>query len=171
MNCIFRQAHASDLEQIMGIIRDAQAMMGEEGRTQWQDGYPAAADIMRDLEKGYGYVLADPSDCGIQAYGAVVFDGEPTYDVIDGKWLSNKPFVVVHRQATARALMGHGLGAEFLKNVESLAASRGIEAFRIDTNYDNRYMLRLLEKQGFSYCGIITLGSGDKRMAFEKEVY
>lgn len=171
MNRIFRQAQHSDLEQIMSIIRDAQAMMGEEGRTQWQDGYPASSDIVRDLERGYGYVLADPSDGGILAYGAVVFDGEPTYDVIEGKWLSDNPFVVVHRQATARALMGRGLGAEFLNNVESLATSRDIPSFRIDTNHDNRYMLRLLEKQGFSYCGIITLGSGDKRMAFEKEIY
>ena len=163
---MFRRAQMSDLDQVMGIIRDAQAMMAEEGRTQWQDGYPSASDIVSDIEKGYAYVLE--SDEGLLAYGAVVFDGEPTYAEIEGQWHCDKPYVVVHRQATARRLMGRGLGAKFLGCVEMLALENGFENFRIDTNYDNGYMLKLLGKQGFSYCGIITLRSGDKRQAFEK---
>ena len=71
----------SDLDQVLSIIRDAQAMMAEEGRNQWQDGYPAASDIVSDIEKGYGYVL--DKEEGIVAYGAVVFDGEPTYERIE----------------------------------------------------------------------------------------
>lgn len=163
---MFRKAQISDLDQVLSIIRDAQTMMAEEGRTQWQDGYPAASDIVSDIEKGYGYVL--DKEEGIVAYGAVVFDGEPTYERIEGSWLCDKPYVVVHRQATARRLMGRGLGAEFLGCVEKLALENAVEDFRIDTNYDNAYMLKLLGRQGFSYCGIITIRSGDKRQAFEK---
>lgn len=166
MSAMFRKADKSELEQIMSIIRDAQAMMAQEGRTQWQDGYPSEVNILSDIQKGYAYVLEEEGD--IVAYGAVVFDGEPSYDIIEGKWLSDKSYVVVHRQATARRLMGRGLGRQFLHEVERLALKRGVESFRIDTNYDNRYMLKLLERLEFCYCGIITLDSGDKRKAFEK---
>lgn len=87
------------------------------------------------------------------AYGAVVFDGEPAYDAIDGQWLTDEPYVLVHRIAVADGERGRGVAAEFLHRVEALASERGVKAFRIDTNFDNRTMLRLLERTGFSYCG------------------
>jgi len=37
----------------------------------------------------------------------------------------------------------------------------------VDTNFDNRYMLRMLERLRFAYCGKIVYGSGE-RLAFEK---
>ncbi len=45
--------------------------------------------------------------------------------------------------------------------------ARDVEAFRVDTNFDNRIMLRLLEKEGCSFCGKIRYDSGE-RLAFEK---
>lgn len=35
------------------------------------------------------------------AYAAVVYDGEPAYDAIEGRWLTAGPYVVVHRLAVA----------------------------------------------------------------------
>ena len=51
-----------------------------------------------------------------------------------------------------------------------------IEGFRklldhinlIDTHEDNQSMQKLLAKNQFSYCGIIYLSDGSKRLAFEK---
>ena len=59
--------------------------------------------------------------------------------------------------------------AEFLRQVEEMARERGVKAFRIDTNYDNRPMLRLLERTGFTPCGKVVYRSGE-RLAFEKEL-
>ena len=95
------------------------------------------------------------------AYGAVVFDGEPAYDAIDGQWLTDGPYVLVHRIAVADGERGRGVAAEFLHRVEAL--------FRIDTNFDNRTMLRLLERTGFSYCGKVVYRSGE-RLAYEKRL-
>ncbi|WP_418983410.1 N-acetyltransferase family protein [Alistipes sp.] len=166
----FREAVAADLPQILRIIAQAKAQMRALGSTQWQDGYPAEADIRRDLRLGYGYVLvrAAAPDRPI-AYGAVVFDGEAAYAGIAGSWLTEGPYVVVHRLAVADGEKGRGAATAFMRRTEALARARGVRAFRIDTNFDNRYMLRMLSRLGFAYCGKIRYESGE-RLAFEKRL-
>ena len=39
---------------------------------------------------------------------------------------------------------------------------------RIDTHQDNLPMRRCLERNGFSYCGIIHIADGSERIAFQK---
>lgn len=103
----------------------------------------------------------------IVAYGAILFDGEPTYAEIRGAWLTAGPYVVVHRLAVADEALENGLGTEFLRHAARLALERGIRAFRIDTNFDNHRMLRILARSGFTRCGTIRCRSG-QREAFEK---
>ena len=185
---LFRRARPADTERIMEIIRQAQAQMRALGSLQWQDGYPARTDIDNDIARGYGYVFEksgtaeEPAAAGTPqkcdkgrasgaaiAYGAVVFDGEPAYDAIDGQWLTDEPYVLVHRIAVADGERGRGVAAEFLHRVETLAQERGVKAFRIDTNFDNQTMLRLLERTGFTYCGKVVYRSGE-RLAYEKRI-
>ena len=169
---IFRQAKSCEADRIMQIIRQAQARMHAAGSNQWQDGYPAPGHISADIGRGRGYVLCKPGAEGahaVIAYGAVVFDGEPAYDAIDGEWLTDGPYVLVHRIAVADGERGRGVGAEFLRRTETLALERGVGAFRIDTNFDNQTMLRLIERAGFTYCGKVVYRSGE-RLAFEKRL-
>lgn len=167
---LFREAVATDMPRIGEIIAQAKAQMRALGSEQWQDGYPADTDIRRDIRLGYGYVL---THAGVPArpiaYGAVVFDGEAAYGNIDGKWLTAGPYVVVHRLAVADGEKGRGVATEFIRRTQLLARGRSVQAMRIDTNYDNRYMLRLLERGGFSCCGKIFYQSGE-RLAFEKRL-
>ena len=72
-----------------------------------------------------------------------------------------------NRRAVADGEKGRGVAAEFMRRTEALARERGVGSFRVDTNFDNRYMLRMLERLGFAYCGKIVYGSGE-RLAFEK---
>ena len=156
---IFRQAQSCETDRIMQIIRQAQARMHAAGSRQWQDGYPAPGHISADIGRNRGYVLCKPGVEGplsVIAYGAVVFDGEPAYDAIDGQWLTDEQ-------------RGRGVAAEFLHRVETLAQERGVKAFRIDTNFDNQTMLRLLERTGFTYCGKVVYRSGE-RLAYEKRI-
>lgn len=147
------------------IIRDAVSRMLCAGRNQWDESYPSDTHIYDDIVSGVGYVLE--GDDGITAYGAVVFDGEPAYDSIDGEWLSDSSYVAVHRMAVAERMLSRGYGRMFLSAVESFAADRRVGAFRIDTNYDNAEMLRLLDRCRFEQCGIIHYPKGE-RIAFEK---
>ena len=56
----YRKAEPADAERIMEIIRQAQAQMRALGSRQWQDGYPATADIGHDIACGYGWVFEKP---------------------------------------------------------------------------------------------------------------
>ena len=145
---LFRPTLPDDLERICTIIRQAQAQMRLRGSRQWQNGYPAAAHITDDIDRGYGHVLCTHTGL-VVAYGAVVFDGEPAYAEIDGTWLDQAPYVVLHRLAVAQEVKGQGIATEFMRRTMTLARERGTGSFRIDTNFDNRCMLRLLAKFGF----------------------
>lgn len=174
---LFRPAAKGDTPRILAIIRQAQAQMRAAGSRQWQDGYPAPSHIDADIARGAGYVLCKSGSTEVPrqteqlviAYGAVVFDGEPAYAHIDGRWRTQAPYVVVHRLAVADGEKGRGVAAEFLRQTEDMASQRGMRSFRIDTNFDNRPMLRLLERQGFAPCGRIFYDSGE-RLAFEKKI-
>lgn len=63
---------------------------------------------------------------------------------------------------------GQGLASEIIKEIEKMCLSRKIHSIRIDTHEDNKPMQRLIEKNGFKYCGIIYLNDKSKRLAFEK---
>lgn len=181
----FRKAVPEDSVAAWSILKAAKERMRLEGRTQWQGTYPSPDSVEDDIRKGYGYVLeALPSgqmafshssgmSClsvtvqeRVAAYGAVVFDGEPAYDALEGKWLSEQPYVAVHRLAVAGGFAGRGLAQHFLQEAAKLAVSMGIHSFKVDTNHDNVQMLHILDKLGFSFCGTVRYES--PRLAFEK---
>ena len=97
----------------------------------------------------------------------MVFDGEPAYDAIEGAWLTDGEYVVLHRMAVADGEKGRGVATEFMRRVEAMAHGRGTGSMRVDTKFDNRYMLRMLGRLGFVYCGKVRYRSGE-RLAFEK---
>ena len=162
---LFRKAGPDDAGQIWQIILQAKEQMRLLGRCQWQDGYPAFENITGDIENGHGYVLSENGH--VIAYGAVIFDREPAYNSIDGNWLTDQPYVVVHRLAVADKVKQRGIGTLFMQEVEKLSRSKGIKSFRVDTNFDNLFMQKMLSKLEFTYCGEIVYVS-NKRMAYEK---
>ena len=95
------------------------------------------------------------------AYFALLPSPEPTYDVIDGAWLTDEPYGVIHRMASYPDV--HGIFAAII----DFAAARYAH-LRIDTHRDNRIMQHLIEKHGFTYCGIIRLEDGAPRLAYER---
>ena len=103
----------------------------------------------------------------LRAYGAVLFGGEPAYGSIEGEWLCQPPYVVVHRLAVAQEMRRCGLATRFMREVETFARNAGLHSFRVDTNFDNRYMRSLLSALGFTYCGEIFYAHGSRR-AYEK---
>lgn len=162
---LFREARLSDVVAIGRIFQDAVARMISEGKKQWNEIYPTEEHAIADIRHHNGYVLE--CDGEVEAYGAVIFTGEPAYEKLRGEWLADTPYVVVHRLAVSSKAQGRGLACRFFSAVEHLAVSKGIGSFRVDTNFDNERMLCLLDKCGFEYCGDITYECGDRR-AFEK---
>ena len=124
--------------------------MRAAGSSQWQDGYPAPGHISADIGRGCGYVLCRPGvrECrAIIAYGAVAFNGEPAYEALEGEWLTDGPYVVVHRMAVADGECGKGVAAEFLRLrlLESMAAGGDEMPLVIGLKYYGLYVLKSYE--------------------------
>ncbi|NBU80745.1 MAG: GNAT family N-acetyltransferase [Flavobacteriaceae bacterium] len=165
MNYNFRKAIVSDMSQIWTIIQQAIVRRKNDGSQQWQDGYPNEDVIKQDIAKGIGYVLTD--DNTIIGYAAILFNDEPAYELIKGTWLTNEEFIVVHRVAITDNYIGKGLAQKIFLFTEDLAIENKIFSIKVDTNFDNIPMLKILEKLGYSYCGEVSF-RGNARKAFEK---
>ena len=164
----FQRASADQVDEILVVIEHAKRQLATSGSDQWQDGYPNRASIEEDIRHKWGYVLTTPQH-QIAAYGAIVFDGEQAYNDLEGSWTTDQNYVVVHRLAVAEGMKHRGIASEFMRRTETLASSKGIHAFRIDTHQLNVIMLQLLQRFGFTYCGIVRYGTGIRK-AFEKTI-
>lgn len=166
MALTLRKSLPEDIPAIMELVGQAQEYFRSKGIDQWQNGYPNPDSIMNDIALEHGFVLEKEGI--IVATAMISFDGEPTYNKIDGAWLTDQPYVVVHRVAVRNDLKGQNLAGEIFDHVEQMCRERGINSFRVDTHEKNLSMQRLLTKRGFRYCGIITVSYGAERFAFEK---
>ncbi|MGC4039723.1 MAG: GNAT family N-acetyltransferase [Flavobacterium sp.] len=165
MNYLFRAATEAEIPQIWEILQQAIQRRKEDGSNQWQNGYPNPDTVRNDIGKGVGYVLADGEK--VIAYSAVLINDEPAYSEINGKWLTNDDFVVIHRVAISEAYLGQGLVQKMFGHFEDFAQQNGIRSIKVDTNFDNPAMLRIMDKAGYTYCGEVYF-NGSPRKAFEK---
>lgn len=150
----FRKAIESDVNTIMNIIKQAQAYFKEQGINQWQNNYPNSETIENDIINKNSYVLLNDNII----IGTVVlsFDGEKSYEFIyDGNWKSNFEYAVIHRIAVDTNYKGLGLASTIINNVKEICVNKGVCSIKVDTQKDNISMQKLLEKNGFEYCGII----------------
>ncbi|WP_040597873.1 GNAT family N-acetyltransferase [Alloprevotella rava] len=172
MQTLFRPARPTDFDAVFRILRGAAKTMVAKGRQQWDEHYPAKADLQADFNLGIGYVIEENAE--VVAYAAISFRGEPAYDVLEGHWLSDMPYAVVHRMAVLHAALGRGHARHIFSEVERLCREREVGSIRIDTNYDNVEMLSLVRHLGFIYCGKVYYQRGTtektERLAFEKRL-
>jgi GNAT superfamily N-acetyltransferase len=160
-----RKATPSEIPAIWEILQQAIERRKQDGSQQWQDGYPNEQSIHNDLSNGSAYVLTENDQ--ILAYAAIIFDVEPAYNDIQGKWLTNDEYVVVHRVATSNEAIGKGIATQLFKLIEDLALDSKVYSIKVDTNFDNLPMLKILDKLGYTYCGEVFF-RGSARKAFEK---
>ena len=145
-----KKATMNDLPDILAIYAYARKYMKEHGNPdQWRDSYPPVSLTTQDIQSDCLYV------CIIQ------MEEDPDYQTIDGSWLNDRPYAVVHRVATAPGTKG----------VATFCLNWAYEQFpniKIDTHDDNIPMQHLLAKLGFTCCGHTTLQNGDIRLIYQK---
>lgn len=164
---ILRKAERSDTPFIWEILQQAIEQRRLEGSQQWQDGYSNPQSIQSDIDNGYGHVLDDNGE--VIAYAAIIFDIEPAYTDIQGTWLTNGDYVVIHRVATSNKVKvkGKGIATQLFRLIEDLAKEKCIFSIKVDTNFDNVPMLKIMDRLGYTYCGEVFF-RGSARKAFEK---
>ena len=161
-----RRATMADFEAACELLEMGRKNIAELGIDQWQDGRPSAEDIRNDIENGDCYVAVDGDIYLATLY--IGFDGEETYQKIEGEWLQTDKYVTMHRVAVNTEHRGRGVFAAVVNFATLLALSKGFHALRIDTHHGNTRMKSALQKNGFTPCGTIYLSWGDERLAFEK---
>lgn len=165
MNANFRKATPSDIPQIWMILQQAIARRKADGSNQWQDGYPNPEVIQHDINTSAAYVLTEAET--IIGYAALLINEEPEYARIQGKWLTNKDFVVFHRIAISESHLGKGCAKTLLGFIEDFALNNKVYSLKADTNFDNFAMMKIFEKLGYVYCGEVHF-RGTPRKAYEK---
>lgn len=165
MDYNFKKAVVKDIPEIWAILQNAILRRKNDGSTQWQDGYPNPEVIKKDIENGYGYVLTNGGNT--IGYCAILINDEPEYLKIEGNWLTNTDFVVFHRVAIAEKYLGQNLSQKIIEFIEDFARKNKIKSLKADTNHDNFAMMKIFEKSGFSFCGIVHF-RGSPRRAYEK---
>ena len=163
----YRKACLEDLDAVMAIIEDGRAFLKPQGGGQWQNGYPTREDLKRDIQAGICYVILTPAD-QIAATLSLSYH-ENDYDhLYQGRWLSDEPYMVLHRCAVKKEHYGRGFGLALFQVFEIEAKRQGYRSLRIDTHENNLIMRHLLEKSGFVFCGKAILTPDKDRMVFEK---
>lgn len=162
---ILRKAQPSEVPIIWTILQEAIEQRRQDGSDQWQDGYPNEQTISDDIANGHAYVLVEREI--ILAYAAIIFEEEPAYTAIQGTWLTNDEYVVIHRVATSNAAKGKGIATKLFRMIEDVATENQVYSIKVDTNFDNVPMLKILDRLGYTYCGEVFF-RGSARKAFEK---
>lgn len=156
---MIRRVNKEDIKFIMPIYEAAKKKMRADGNMhQWSDSYPDEETLLGDIVRGELYIAHD----GNEIYGVFMlsYSGEETYKEIQGAWLNDEPYAVIHRIASL------GKGKNLLKDAIDFAFDK-TNNIRIDTHEDNNIMRTLLKKLGFFYTGIIHLKNGDERRAYQ----
>ena len=115
----FRKSTKSDITKIMDIVKQAQAYFKEQNIDQWQNNYPNDEVINNDINNGESYVMLDGDD--IVATTVLSFAKEKSYEnILDGKWITNGDYGVIHRIAVDNTQKGKGLSHKIIKYAEEI---------------------------------------------------
>ena len=157
-----RSTTYADIHVLMAIFARARQQMAADGNpTQWGDGYPEREQLEEDIQRGVSYVIEHEGHiCGTFVF---ILGDDPTYHLIeDGAWLNDTlPYGTIHRIASDGGCTGI-----FHTALEWCTAE--CPNIRIDTHHDNRRMIHLIEKEGFTRCGIIYTRNASPRIAFQR---
>lgn len=149
----YRTAQTADLPAMMKMVEEAKEGFRARNIDQWQKGEPNEQGLTEGIEKSVVHVLEENGE--VLGMITVVPGPEADYAVIDGAWLNDEPYFAFHRVCVSEA-----------------HKEKGVRNIRIDTHPDNLSMQKALAKNGYTFCGKITLCSGseagDPRFAYQK---
>ena len=154
-----RKGTPADLEAIMQVVATARQYMRDSGNLkQWIKGYPSRELFLSDMGKGNCYVGTENGK--VHGVFAMLMGPDPTYNEIDGAWLNDKPYAVIHRIGSDGQIHG------FMRAAVAYTQAHVCEEIRADTHADNKNMQRTLTNNGFVYCGEIIIEDGTPRSAY-----
>lgn len=149
-----------ELDQINEIYKNAREFMEKSNNpNQWGKSHPPLSLLKEFINKKVLYKLINEKN-EILAVFAFIIGIDNTYLKIEGKWKDQSEYGTLH--AVASSFKENAI----FKDICNFSKSK-INHIRIDTSFENKIMQEKIEKEGFTYQGIIHIANGDPRMAYE----
>lgn len=173
MSFTVRPVRADELDSAFEVIEEGRRAIAALGIDQWQNGNPSRENIIKDIENRRLYGAYD--EAGLCAVCALCGGIEPYYNQIDGEWLTNGPYITIHRMAARLRARHSGAAIALVNEAERIARASGIPSLRADTHRGNAVMQRFMDKNGFVNCGITDYtpqitGCDPIRIVYEKRL-
>ena len=157
-----RKARLEELDILMALYDQGRRYMREHGNmNQWINGYPKEEMVRADIASGCSYVAVENGVIEAVFYYIHGEDPDSTYAGINGAWLNNEPYGVIHRIASSGRI----------RRMVDKCSDWALEIcpnLRMDTHADNAPMQEALLRGGFTKCGIVVIDDGSERVAFHK---
>lgn len=149
------------INEVVNLYNQAILRLKIDGVNQWQNGYPNIDSLKKDMEQNESFVIIYNN--AVIATCAISVQTESTYLNIDGSWLNDDKYVVIHRITSDKEF--RGCSELFLNYIK--VNYPNYNNIRIDTHIDNLIMQGWLKKHQFIYTGIIKLSDGSDRLAYQ----
>ena len=168
---MIRKAVTDDLNELCRIADEGKRQLKNLGIDQWQKGYPNREIWEDDVAKGLAWVAEEEGR--VVAAFTLLTEPEPSYDVINGAWLTGdiREYASLHRVCVADEAKGRGIAGELFAFSIQKTRELSLPSLRIDTHPGNVPMRRAVEKAGFVFCGDIRIVGGSEdggiRVAYE----
>jgi GNAT superfamily N-acetyltransferase len=151
---------------ILHQIDGCRKQMAAHGSGQWQGKEPSFATIEEDiLHQRYFLLFENHQPCG----GAALMKHEPGYDhLLEGRWLNQDPYMVIHRFFIAPSYQGRHLSKILLDELELQVQQHHVNNLRLDTHALNQPMRGLLKRQHYHEVGKAWLPQAGERLVYHK---
>lgn len=158
MNPSVRRATMEDAPALLQIVRDCVAAMRTAGIEQWDEVYPDASVIARDIEAGTLDVMME--DARIIACITVDQNMDPLWTGME--WRAGaEPAAAVHRLMVHPSQQGRGLSKLFMNHAETVAHRRGCRSIRLDCFLQNPAAMALYPRLGYRRTGTAMMRKGE----------
>lgn len=145
----YRLATIDDFLEIIGIYRSAIDTMNADGIMQWDEIYPTADDIRKDIDTQEMYVGFKDSRICV----AYTLNKESDAQYQNASWVGGINYIVVHRLCVAPEFQHQHIARNTMQHIHNECRGYGIKAVRLDAFTENPYALALYENLGYQKRG------------------
>jgi GNAT superfamily N-acetyltransferase len=146
-----------DAVSLLQLTHDCVAAMRAAGIEQWDEVYPDAAVIARDIDAGTLEVMCECE--AIIACITVDRNIDPLWKDLD--WSAEgDPAAAVHRLMVHPSQQGKGIAKQFMIHAESVARAMGCRSIRLDSFLQNPAAMALYPRLGYRCTGTAQMRKG-----------
>jgi len=145
-----RLATLTDMDNVMGLIKNCIKDMEFQGIYQWNDQYPTYEIFEIDIKSKALYILEYNDTC----IGIISINEDQSPEYKELVWINEfGKILVVHRLAVNPDYQKQGIGRKLMDFAENYASEKGYASIRLDAYSGNHRALKLYEYRGYKKVG------------------